>query len=171
LLDKAYLKAWENRNFEIDKFWVRSAYFWGFIVLIFGGNIAILTSDHAEKAITMHLDLCLLLLGLLFSLSWYLVIRGSKNWQKNWEKHIDKLEDFISGPIHKTIFYSGNRFYSVSKLNELMALLVIFVWFGLLIQDLSKNYELAIRDNTDWFTTIAILITIIFAIILVFGYP
>jgi hypothetical protein len=57
MLVKAYTKAWENRDFEIDKFWTRAAYFWGFIVLIFGGYITILTSEHSAKALSMHLDL------------------------------------------------------------------------------------------------------------------
>ena len=137
-LEKAYTKAWENRNYEIDKFWTRAAYFWGFIVLIFGGYISLLTSDHNQKALEMRLDLYLILLGSLFCLSWYLVIRGSKEWQRNWEAHIDHLEEYISGPIYKTLYYSGKRFYSVSKLNEVMALVICIVWCGLFYQYTSR---------------------------------
>jgi hypothetical protein len=169
LLEKAYEKAWANRNFEIDKFWTRAAYFWGFIVLIFGAYIAISTSDHAYRAIKMHLDLYLLLLGLLFSLAWLLNIFGSKSWQRNWEAHIDWLEDFVSGPIYKTIYFSGNRFYSVSKLTEVMAFVVIIVWIGLLSQYLIENYTLS-YTHIKWIPTIAIFITIIVAIVLIFGY-
>jgi hypothetical protein len=46
-LEKAFNKAWEVRNFEIDKFWQRSAYFWGFIALIFGGYVGIVTGESA----------------------------------------------------------------------------------------------------------------------------
>jgi hypothetical protein len=171
LLEKAYIKAWENRNFEIDKFWTRAAYFWGFIVLIFGGYISLLTSDHSQKAIAMKIDLYLLLLGFLFSLSWYLVIRGSKCWQENWEAHIDKLEDLVSGPLYKTIHYSGHRYYSVSKLNEIMALVVFLVWSCLLIQYMYNNLEFTWQKLVvDFQVTVPILVTLIFAFVLRFGY-
>lgn len=170
LLEKAYSKAWENRDYEIDKFWTRATYFWGFIVLIFGGYIALLTGDNTEKALNMHLDLFLILLGILFSISWYLVILGSKSWQKNWEEHIDYLEDFITGPLYKTVYLSGNRIYSVSKLNEVMAIVVIFVWGGLFLQHLMENFRLSFCKPTDWTATIAIALASIFSIILIFGY-
>jgi hypothetical protein len=170
LLEKAYAKAWENRDFEIDKFWTRAAYFWGFIVLIFGGYITMLTGEHTSKALHMHLDLYLLLLGFLFSISWYLVILGSKSWQQNWEMHIDHLENFVSGPIYKTIFYSGDRFYSVSKLNEVMAIAVIIVWSGLLGQYLSEHYTIAFSKDIDIIATVAIGLTLICAVVLKYGY-
>jgi len=171
LLEKAYAKAWENRNFEIDKFWTRAAYFWGFIVLIFGGYITLLTSEHSQKAIDMHIDLYLLLLGFLFSLSWYLVIRGSKCWQENWEAHIDNLEDLISGPLYRTIHYSGRRYYSVSKLNEIMALVVILVWCSFFFNYVNNNLIFTMNINEiDFQRTLPIVATIIFAFVLRFGY-
>lgn len=170
-LDKAYIKAWENRNFEIDKFWTRAAYFWGFIVLIFGGYISLLTSEHNQKAIEMRIDLYLVMLGFLFSLAWYLVIRGSKFWQQNWEGHIDRLEDFVSGPIYKTIFYSGYKNYSVSKLNEVMALAVIVVWSSLLINYLNSHFSFTLNfKKIDLIATLAVLATTIFSLALTFGY-
>jgi hypothetical protein len=169
-LEKAYNKAWENRDFEIDKFWTRAAYFWGFIVLFFGGYITILTGEHSAKALSMHVDLYLLLLGLLFSITWLLVIQGSKSWQRNWEAHIDKLEDFVSGPLYKTIYFSGNNFYSVSKLNEVMAIVVILVWVGLFVQYLFENYYITFGKGIDILSTISILATMLFVIVLLFGY-
>lgn len=170
ILEKAYTKAWENRDFEIDKFWTRAAYFWGFIVLIFGGYITLLTNERSNMAVKIHLDLYLISLGMLFSVAWYLVILGSKSWQRNWEAHIDYLEDFISGPIYKTIFYSGNRFYSVSKLNEVMAIAVILVWGGLYGQFIFTNYDFAINKKTDIMATSTIIITAIFLVVLCCGY-
>lgn len=38
-IEFAYERAWQNRDFEINKFWTRAAYFWGFIVLIFGAYL------------------------------------------------------------------------------------------------------------------------------------
>ena len=168
ILEKAYTKAWENRDFEINKFWTRAAYFWGFIVLIFGGYLTLLTSEHNKKALEMNIDLYLLLLGFLFSLSWYLVIRGSKRWQENWEAHIDHLEDLVSGPLYKTIHYSGDRYYSVSKLNEIMALVIVFVWCGLFYNYASEFTFDIFKTNCQ--VTLPIIVTLVIAFILSFGY-
>ncbi|WP_298782677.1 hypothetical protein [uncultured Polaribacter sp.] len=171
ILGKAYQKAWENRDFEINKFWTRAAYFWGFIVLIFGGLITLLTSDNSEKAIDLRLDLYLISLGLLFSIAWYLVMKGSKSWQENWEAHIDFLENFISGPLYKTIHYKGNRFYSVSKINELLALLVILVWLSFFTQYYSENFTICLNFNLiDYQATLTFIITLGFASSMRFGY-
>lgn len=165
----AYEKAWENRNFEIDKFWTRAAYFWGFIVLIFGGYLTVITNDKIKGVAANFLDLYLLSLGFLFSLAWFLVIRGSKCWQENWENHIDWLENFVSGPIYKTVFYKQNRFYSVSKLNEVMSVVVIIVWLALLSQTYSSRYDLSF-NNIDYTPTITLVITGLFTSIMLFGY-
>lgn len=163
----AYDKVWEIRNFEIDKFWTRAAYFWGFIVLIFGGYISVITSS--KNLAETHLDLFLLCLGLLFSLAWLLVIRGSKCWQENWESHIDMLEDFVSGPIYKTIHYGDRPFFSVSKLNEIMALAVLFVWVALFVQNLHARYSFGLH-NIDWIATTAVFGTAVLAVVMLRGY-
>lgn len=173
-LEHAYSKAWENRDYEIDKFWTRAAYFWGFIVLIFGGYVTVLTGEHTQPAIAIHLDLYLLLLGFLFSVSWYLVIRGSKTWQTNWEMHIDFLEDFVSGPLYKTIFYSGKNFYSVSKLNEVMAIVVLIVWTLLLLQFTIDKVTSFVNDelsNNEFYALIiSLFVTAVFAMVMFVGY-
>ena len=134
LQKKALKKAWEIRNFEIDKFWQRSAYFWGFIALIFGGYIGVVTGESSKIAEELHLDLYLILLGIIFSVGWLLVICGSKRWQDNWEAHVDRLENAITGPLYKTMYCTKNKFYSVSKINKLLALLIIITWCFLLVQ-------------------------------------
>lgn len=171
LLETAYHRSWQNRDFEIDKFWTRAAYFWGFIVLIFGGYITVLTSEHNEKAIEYRLDLYLMILGFLFSIAWYLVILGSKRWQENWESHIDNLENFVSGPIYKTVHFRGDRFYSVSKINELMSILVLIVWFALYTQYYITNFIFFTEFNKiDFPATISLIITLGFVCSLRFGY-
>lgn len=37
------------------------------------------------------------------------------------------LEDIISGPVYKTVYY-GKPFYSVSKVNELLSIVIVAVW-------------------------------------------
>jgi hypothetical protein len=139
--EAALKKAWENRDFEIDKFWTRSAYFWGFIALIFGAYIGVTTGKHSSQTESMYFDLYLILLGGIFSAAWLLVIKGSKRWQENWEAHIDKLEDGITGPLYKTVYCNRHRFFSVSKINMFLAWVVIVTWCWLLLMYIVRNIE------------------------------
>ncbi|GAB6392627.1 MAG: hypothetical protein MdMp014T_2000 [Treponematales bacterium] len=142
ILEAAYKKAWETRDFEIDKLWTRAAYFWGFIAAIFAGYIAVITGEHNEKAVAMHLDLYLILLGIIFSFAWLLVIKGSNRWQRNSEAHIDYLEDFVSGPFYKTCWYAKKKNGKkvsypgalIVEINKVLGRVVIGVWVLLLIQ-------------------------------------
>jgi hypothetical protein len=74
------------------------------------------------------------MLGLVFSVAWLLVIKGSKRSQENWEAHIDELEDTISGPLYKTVYTEKKKpYYSVSNISEFMAWAVIGTWGILLL--------------------------------------
>lgn len=148
-VEAAYQKAWENRNYEIDKFWSRALYFWGFIAATFVAYTAIITKGNAEEQIAkitnISFEICILALGVIFSTAWILVIKGSKRWQENWEKHIDYLENFVSGSLYKTIFYKGEQYYSVSKMSEYVAWAVLGGWVILFFQTFFKFIFLALN--------------------------
>ena len=164
----AYEKAWENRNYEIDKFWSRALYFWGFIAATFVAYTAIITNENAQiiESTDSSIEICLLALGIIFSFAWVLVIKGSKQWQENWEKHIDYLEDFVSGSIYKTIFYNGKRYYSVSKMSEYVAKTVLIVWGILFSQTL---YKIGLENLDFIVTSSVILMLVMIAIMLKYG--
>jgi hypothetical protein len=131
--NQALIEARENRKFEIDLYWKRAGYFWVFIALTFGGYATLQT-----RPVLAFLTACS---GFVFSLAWYFVNRGSKQWQENWELHVDLLEDDVAGPIYKTVvqrsptcFYKLNEPYpfSVSKINQLLSLYVTIVWLALI---------------------------------------
>jgi len=139
-LHKAALeKAWEIRNFEIDKFWQRSMFFWGFIVFIYTGYFKVITLNNFKTENVFYLDFYLILLGIIFSVAWLLIICGSKRWQENWEKHIDYLEDEITGPLYKSLYFKRNNYYSVSGINKILAWVVIVTWVFLFIQYIINN--------------------------------
>lgn len=169
-LKMAYDKAWENRNYEIDKFWSRALYFWGFIAATFVAYTAIITSENSQmqKIKESNIDICILALGVIFSLAWWLVIRGSKRWQENWEKHIDYLEDYVSSPIYKTIYYSGKTYFSVSKISEYMAITFLGVWIFLLVQTLSDRYCFSCEIvKIDWIATLIIVGMFVMIVVMV----
>lgn len=131
--------ALDIRKFEINLYWKRAAYFWAFITAIF---IAYFDSLDAEEP-KLFLILGITLVGYIFSFAWYLVNRGSKYWQKNWELHVDFLEDKIMGSLYK--MYNNPKNYrfinllngypsSVSKINQLLSIIITLVW-GVLFTD------------------------------------
>jgi hypothetical protein len=125
---EALERAWKNRDFEIELYWKRATYFWGFIAAAFAGYFLIKSSEQKDLEFAEIFIICL---GLVFSVAWYLVNIGSKKWQENWERHIDMLEDEISGPIYKTVLDKPS--YSVSKINKRVSQFVISIWIFLFI--------------------------------------
>jgi len=146
--ERALQLALENRKFEIGLYWQRAAYFWALIAATFAGYLAVLSSDkNEEKYFYAFVLSCI---GLIFSLAWFLVNRGSKFWQENWENHVDMLEDAFSGPLYKTIlrrppaagfiekWIDGPAAISVSKVNQWVSLFTLLTWLVLAIKVLPE---------------------------------
>ena len=139
---RALERAHDIRKFEIDLYWRRAAYFWtligaAFVAFFVVQGIKDGSCDQKNKI----LPIVVANLGLVFSFSWYLVNRGSKFWQQNWETHVDRLEKEVTGPLYRyrverkdqDCWLTGSSPYSVSKINQMTSLYVIFVWFCLLV--------------------------------------
>ena len=88
--------AHEIRKFEIDLYWKRATYFWTAIGVAFAAYFV----SRSNLANNPDSGLLLSCIGLVFSLAWYFVNRGSKYWQDTWEQHVDLLENEISGPLY-----------------------------------------------------------------------
>jgi hypothetical protein len=135
-LQKEALKhALDIRKFEIELYWKRAIYFWAFIATAFGGYLAL---QRDGDTINTYIVTCL---GFLFSLAWYFVNRGSGAWQRNWETHVDLLEDEIMGPLYKSVMNRRTYklyylfqpfFFSPSRINNVLALIITMVWLLLL---------------------------------------
>ncbi|WP_333660975.1 hypothetical protein [Chishuiella changwenlii] len=179
IIKEAYKNALDTRKFEIELYWKRATYFWAFIGVIFLALFTLVNKSYENNSFNKGfqelfntiLILSVSVLGYIFSLGWYFVNRGSKVWQKNWEVHIDLLENYINGPLFKTVvkpgldFWSINSYYpfSVSKVNQILSLFVTFFWFFLVnilvifYLQLLKNHCLIISG---------VIITSVFLIIL-----
>ncbi len=169
--ERALERAWLNRDFEINKYWQRAAYFWGFIVLLIGGYLTIKNAKPGSGLLESpwEFELYFILLGIVFSLAWYLVNQGSKRWQENWEGHIDMLEDEITGPLYKTLYHSGT-FHSVSGINKILSITILLVWFGLFITFFLGHEEYSILDfdsEIAWSVNIPIAITAVLCVALI----
>lgn len=167
LREKALEHALDIRKFEIELYWKRATYFWAFIAATFAGYLGMATSD---KPPSKEILLLICLLGLSFSVAWYLVNRGSKFWQNNWERHVDLLEDAIIGPLYKTAIDTRTCYFrklhkeygfSVSKINQILSLYILSIWIYLTIKSVSEIFE--IHEPFNNFNTITLLfITVTF---------
>lgn len=144
--ERALAQALDIRKFEIEMYWKRATYFWALITVCFAGFGLV----HGKEGVGF-LPTALACIGLVFSVAWSLVIKGSKQWQENWENHVELLEDQVQGPLYKTVlrrpdpeglrghakqWLTGPGPYSVSNINQLISHFIATVWVVLLVPTL-----------------------------------
>ena len=170
-LEKTLEKALETRKFEIELYWKRTTYFWAFIASSFAGYFVVIKSTEFKE-----MTIVVSMIGLLFSIGWYLANRGSKYWQKNWETHVDLLEDEQIGPLYGTILnptsiklskITGEYPFSVSKINQILSFSIILIW--IYVFSYSFNYVFDIIQNQTvekYINMISLIIIFVWTIIL-----
>lgn len=122
-LDRAYTQ----RSFEIEHYWKRATYFWGFQIAVFA-TFGLVWKEPAGEG-GRFLLIALSVVGFLTAVANSLSAEGSKFWQQNWENHIDMLEDEIEGKLYKTAWLKGGRTsFSVSKVNGALNLCFLGFW-------------------------------------------
>lgn len=160
---RALAYATDIRKFEIELYWKRATYFWTFIGAAFAGYALTYKSSSQHEP---WLSLIFSSLGLIFSLAWHLVNRGSKFWQNNWERHVDLLEDITLGPLYKIIaedISSKNPLtapgqFSVTKINQILSVFVTIMWSLLFLKSLLPiSFEMRFDGYKFLIVTITIL--------------
>lgn len=191
-IGEALKLASENRKFEIELYWKRTQYFWAFLVTIYGTYFIVYSKVDVDGDIQKPIILLTLAtLGNFFSLGWHLVNRGSKFWQQNWEYHVDELEEYIYGPVYKTIIaktnygkkvFKGFWFspvnaypYSVSNINCLLSGVIFIVSYILLSAEIFKVLNSTRLSNIVFHLPLSDLIFILwfflsFLILLMFSF-
>ncbi len=126
--------AIQARSQELELFWKRSLFFWGFIAAAFVGY-----ATSLEKAPTVALVIACF--GFVCSLAWALANRGSKYWQENWEQKVTAAEESVVGelfasqePRLRKGWFSAHRF-SVSRLAIALSEFTVLVWSALLVRE------------------------------------
>jgi hypothetical protein len=139
---ESFRAAFQTRQFEIDLFWKRSLFFWGFIAAAF---VAIGTLKDAFPVLSLLVSG----FGMVCSLTWTLVNRGSKYWQEQWESKIEKFEGQVTGPLFTTRepsqqkgWWLSGRQYSVSKITIAVSDYVTLVWVCILLRQAWLSFGL-----------------------------
>jgi hypothetical protein len=140
--DKRYDVSLQTRNFEIELFWKRSAFFWAFITAAFGGYAALRHFDS-------DLAIVIACFGSVCALAWTLANRGSKYWQETWEARVEQNEGEVTGALfagedepeqtHKGCWLQARR-YSVSKLTTALSDYVFSLWISIVAWELLRRY-------------------------------
>jgi hypothetical protein len=176
---KALDRAYELRTFEIEHYWKRATYFWGFQIAIFAAfgllwRAAAIASVSAAAEWNM-ITVALSGLGVITAAANYLSARGSTFWQKNWEKHIDMLEDEFEGRLYKTVWLrEGKASFSVSRVNLGLSGFVFVFWVLVTFYVTYKFVELPSpevpHNNICQWGVLAIVLIVIAFCVLVLAY-
>lgn len=135
----------QARNLEIDLFWKRSIFFWGFIAAAFAAY-AVLKNHKSDLTVIVA---CF---GMVCSFAWALLNRGSKYWQENWEAKVANYEDEIIGevfkkhePVQAKGIWSASRF-SVSKLAIGLSDYIFVMWTALVVWEVASKYSAMFQE-------------------------
>ncbi|GLT13884.1 hypothetical protein [Vibrio algivorus] len=164
---KEYDVALATRNFEIELFWKRSVFFWGFIASAFVGYATVIKNNPA-------LAFVLACFGFVCSIAWSLVNRGSKYWQENWESIVANIEDDITGELFKYRarqqpkgIWLSSRQFSVSKVTIALSDFTCLIWFGFMLYHLMKHMQLPLCLQGSLLVVMIFFLTIIFVVFMV----
>ncbi|CAM7271703.1 TPA: hypothetical protein SM709_001203 [Escherichia coli] len=163
---RAFTQVADIRKFEIEMYWKRATYFWTIIAITFTGYFALASANSFP--FKNAFSLLLSSMGSVFTLSWFLVNRGSKYWQENWENHLDLMENGITGPLYKTVLsrpsveakknapqlastdkdfidkhITGPKKISASKINQLVAFYLLGIWLILVMTTITNILKLS----------------------------
>lgn len=125
-------------EFELEQFWKRSLFFWGFIGAAFVAFAAANQSLLTQGVVASF--------GFVCSVTWTLANRGSKFWYENWELKRYTAEVPVTGTLYggdpkkkeaDGIGWLSGRRYSPSKLAIALSDYVVSLWVGLLV---SRSY-------------------------------
>ncbi|MBZ5522609.1 MAG: hypothetical protein LAP21_10265 [Acidobacteriia bacterium] len=135
-LKAALSRAHEIRQFEIELYWKRAAYFWAFQLVAFTA-LGLLFKDGELK----HPGLLTIpgIVGAITAFAGYLTARGSKFWQENWEAHVDLLESETRLHLTQVIICRKAPQFSVSRTNQFLLMLLTIGWGSVLIVSAIPN--------------------------------
>ena len=154
--------ALATRNFEIELFWKRSLFFWGFIASTFVAYVALIDK-------IAFLSVAAACFGLVCSIAWSCVNRGSKYWQENWETLVEEAESEVTGELftlrrerHKDLGWLGARKFSVSRSAIALSDFTCCSWVGLLAFSVTKALNIKVSLSLKEAICLLIVFTVVY---------
>lgn len=169
-MKEAFAIAHDNRKLEIQLFWQRSLFFWGFVA-------AALVGYGTAYRQAPGMTILLALFGLVCSVVWSAGNRGSKYWQEYWEQKVTFFQHYVTG----NIFYDREpkrakfrdvyaaRRNSVSKLTMGLSDFSVGLWLLLLTHSLARRLDIKLFVSVEIGALIVALCTLIYCLVLVRG--
>lgn len=183
---------YETRRFETDLYWKRSQYFWTLIGVVFTAysvlssiieknelsQLSLTQLDCLALSQTPHINTelfiiryLLVCMGLIFSIGWYLVNRGSKYTSEKWSLIIDKLNksnpllkelSLLKPDIKKIKFINLIKEYpfSSTRVNHIINLFIIFAWLVIFIISSISIYQNDLENNGRYLGSIFLFATL-----------
>lgn len=180
--NEQYKRLWACRDFELSHFWQRSIFLTAFLVLIFTSYGAmwlnILTRTNILNYITFHrISIFISMLGIIFSVLWILMAKGSKYWYEAYEEAISliesspeyenyKCQEVVSENTDKNLFLNTKGFrYSVSGINIVIGQIMAILWFLILPVHILFSININFIDTLSALINLQIPVWIIGAIL------
>lgn len=152
-LFELWKEANDKRSFELSHLWQRSVLLTALIVVIctvYFGLVSRLLDTNAdgERLILHEIAGYMVLVGLVFSIIWTMMGKGSKAWYEVQEKRIKRIEEklfdkefdgFLNGDdcslksLDSCIFSNNAGKYSVSRLNITIGVILSIIWILLFV--------------------------------------
>ncbi len=148
--ERIWDKMYQCRDFELSHFWQKAAFLFGSLTMCFGGYGALVLQVVDKDTNSVWLPyiyqyMCgISLLGIVLSVVWIYMMKGSKAWYEVYEKSIYAIEreifqdnqQYVEGEFAKRmrgdftkafIGFDGGAF-SPSKINILIGWIILIVW-------------------------------------------
>jgi len=142
--------AVDARKTELDLYWKRASYYWVFLAGSLAGYFGVAKTNGHPTTFSIVLSV----IGIITSVAWYMVNRGSKAWQVNWEEHVRLLSKEVYGNLFATQLADKKEYrfwkltdpynFSVTKINQWLGVFIIVLWIGIFLREgfmILRNYE------------------------------
>lgn len=136
------------RSFEISNLWQRSIFLSAMIVLLFTiyGYMISKAIDSDKQLLLLLNEICsgISIIGLIFSIIWIMMAKGSKAWFEIYETRINEIEseeeldidekytmkcaNTKPDKLNNSLFVTSAGAYSVSKLNIFIGQILLLIW-------------------------------------------
>lgn len=156
-----YMSLWKCRDFELSHLWQRSIFLTTFLVICFTGYgcalmkiCDILSDNNISVLLILNIvSIIIALLGIILSLFWIMMGKGSKAWYEKYEKALYNIErnsrychtivtqnmesdEVMHGGLPKTktnesFFSTDGGSFSVSRINIAIGQVSLVIWYAI----------------------------------------